>query len=648
MSPSQPESWYIFQSRLNHTNFIKRALLAGEKIPLRVQKQYPELFPDVGKVMKTKMSTLREVPSIKELEQQIKRASDAYYNGGKSLMSDIDFDALVDKLRDLKPDSAVLQKIGAPIKSRNKVQLPYHMGSLNKIKPDSTDSWLANNSGPYCVSDKLDGVSILLVWARGSLKAYTRGNGSVGQDITHLFNHLDLPPVKGSLAVRGELLMSKSRFAKYDFENPRNMVSGLVNRKDVGEGFEDVEFLAYELLSPRLSPSDSFTRLKELGFKVAPYKVFSNLDSSRLNTLLTSRRAKSKYDIDGLVVVCDKKQPLNKGGNPTWAVAFKSMAEDNVATTKVLEVEWNPSRHGLLKPRLRIEPVRLSGVTVNYTTGFNAKFIKDNGVGVGSMIKITRSGDVIPHILEVVKSTKVVLPKDCHWSGTDLILDVEHDTILIKSITNFFTRLGAEFISIGTITKLVDAGYDTIPLILKLTKQKLMKVDGFQDRSSERILTSIKSIQDVPLPRLMDATGIFGRLIGEKKLTALILSVEDVFTASAEDIAATPGWSMNSANQFLSGLPEFKKFLRATKLTYTMPVAKKKVRGKLSGRVFLFTGFRDESLTEFIESKGGEVVNSTSRVTHLVVKSEDSTSSKARWARDNDIPIITAQQVRRM
>lgn len=582
--------------------------------------------------------------NVSDLERQIKMASDSYYNSGKSIMSDIEFDALVDKLRELKPDSKVLQSVGAPIKSR-KLNLPYFMGSLNKIKPDSTDDWLEANPGPYCVSDKLDGVSILMVWTKGILTAYTRGNGSVGQNITHLFSHVKLPKIRGNLAVRGEILISKSKFEQYDFENPRNMVSGLVNRKDVGEGAQDLDILAYEMLSPRMSPSDGFERLKQLGFTVAPYKVFNTLDSEKLSKMLTARRSKSKYDIDGLVVCVDEKQPLNKSGNPAWAVAFKSIAEGNIATTKVLEVEWNPSRHGLLKPRLRVEPVRLSGVTVNYTTGFNAKFIRDFKVGVGSIIKITRSGDVIPHILEVVKGAKVVLPTNCHWSGADLILDVEHDTILIKQIANFFARLGAEYINIGTVTKLVDAGYDSIPSILRLTKAKLLKIDGIQERSADRLYKSISECtKGVSLPVLMDATSIFGRLIGEKKLTELILTVSDVFTASAEDVASTPGWSMKSAEQFLAAMPEFKKFLRVTKIQYEIPKPKVVKKSVLTGKSFLFTGFRDAELEEYIERLGGSIASTTSKATHLLVKSRGSTSSKTKWAESNDIPILTRDE----
>lgn len=665
ISPSQPESWYIRWSRLNHSNYIKRAIAAGKTVPLKVRKQYPELFPVDEKVKVGEMKTKMSVPTNNErpmstLEKRYLKAMDSYHNG-TPIMTDAQFDKLQDDIRAKFPDSPILKQIGAPVKglTRHKVELPYHMGSLDKVKADSVGEWLKQNPGPYCVSDKLDGLSLLAY--QGFTALYTRGDGRIGQDVSHVIPYLKIPAkLPKRLAVRNEIIMSRANFAKFneEFENARNMVGGMINpaRKTAHVGLHSIDVVSYELLNPRMTPSEGFEYLKSLGLKVAPYKVFQTLTVSQLSKMLAARKAKSPYDIDGLVIVLDKKQPLNTEGNPVSARAFKEVQDDDIAEVKVVAVHWQASRHGLMKPRVEIEPTRLSGVTVQFATGFNAKFIQDNGVGRNSIVRITRSGDVIPHIMAVLKKVRPILPTGCHWVGTDLVMDdtSEDGTVLAKQITNFFTTLGAEFVSIGTIQRLIDGGYDSVPKILKITKPKLLAIEGIQDRSADRILTSIKtSIQDVGLPTLMDASGMFGRLLGTKKLTSLVLAMPNVLMMSemldAGDISSIPGWSAASANQFMEGLPKFKKFLKACpSIDWVLPIAKKVIRGKLTGQTFVFTGVRDASLKADLEAKGATVSDSMTNATTVIAKDPNGNSSKLNAARARGVKIISLDAARKL
>jgi NAD-dependent DNA ligase len=607
----------------------------------------------------------RGAEGIRDLEQRIKKASDAYYNTGKSIITDAEFDNLVELLRKLKPNSKVLTQIGAPVRA-GKVELPFHMGSLDKIKPESADSWLESTPGPYVVSDKLDGVSIGFVFGTAA-KAYTRGNGTVGQDISHLVPFLDVPAVKKRIKARGEIIMSRSEFEHFsdEFENARNLVSGLVNRKDIHRAIHSVTVVFYELIEPRMSPSEGLALMKSLGLKVVPHKVIPKLSASSLNSILTKRKSLSKFDMDGLVVVVDKKQPVNTGGNPVSARAFKALAESDIATVRVLGVEWEASKHGYLKPRVNIEPTRLSGVTVSYATGFNAKYVQENGIGRGALIRITRSGDVIPHILETVKAVKPSMPPasfgSTHWTknGVDLVMDDlsagdAGSTVRVKRILNFFSTLGAEFIGAGVVRKLVDAGHDSVPKILKLKKAQLLKIEGFQDRSAQKVIDSIGSaIQDVELHTLMDASGLFGRLLGSRKLGTVVAkypSLEQIKELDTDAVASLSGWSTSSAQQFVDSVPEFVKWLKACpSITWTVPEPKRKIRGKLSGQGFVFTGVRDAELQQKLESLGAEVTDSVrANTTVVVAKDPNGNSTKLVSARTKGLKIMSLDAARRL
>jgi len=607
---------------------------------------------------------------IKALEAKIKRASDIYYNTGKIIMPDKEFDKLVEELKVLSPKSKVLQQIGAPVK-RQKVKLMYFMGSLDKIKAENADTWLQNKrpKNGYCVSDKIDGVSILIVYTPKEIKAFTRGDGTYGQDISFLVPHLGIPTLKTNLVLRAEIVMPVSRFEtwKKDFENPRNLVSGIVNRKSIHRATRDLDVIVYEQISPRIAQSQALEKLKGVGFKVVPFKIFKDLNSSLLSELLKSRKQKSKYEIDGLVVTVNDSNPVNTMGNPSWAKAFKEVGEGAVQEAEVVDVHWEISKRGLLKPRVEIKPLRLSGVTVKFATGFNAKFIEDNKIGPGAKIKIVRSGDVIPHIMEVVKPAKTArLPTDKEFrymwnkTGVDIVaIDKKsHKSYQVKRLNHFFKTLGVENFSIGLIERFLLDGLDSIGKITKASKKRLLQVNGIQEKSAEKIYSNIQTaIKNVPLDKLMDASGLFENMAQKKikkvldKYPKILDSFSKVPTQTLVDkLKQVEGFSDVSAKEFAKGLPKFVAFVnKYPNITYVVPKEKKtQIKGKLAGKSFVFTGFRDRHLESTLESKGGKIgAGVTKTTTILIVKDKSAGSTKIQKAEALGVKVMDANEFRR-
>ena len=427
----------------------------------------------------------------KELSQIILEASKAYYNENE-LMTDNEFDIVKEYMENKYPKNRVLQEIGAPVE-KNKVSLPYNMPSMDKIKPDtnSLQKWKQKYSGPYVLSAKLDGISALYSTENNQLKLYTRGNGTIGQDISHLIPYLLLPKID-NITIRGELIMKKTTFVeKYSntFANARNMVAGLVNQKKIDvEKMKDVDFVAYEVITPELKPSEQMSYMnnkqEETKLITVINETVMELTNEYLSTLLVEWRENYEYTIDGVIVVDDKIYARTKK-NPEHGFAFKMVLSDQVAEVKVVDVIWTPSKDGYLKPRLQVEPVTLGGAKIEYATAFNAAFVEDNKIGIGAIVKLVRSGDVIPHIMDVVvpaeKAQMPTVPYKWNETHIDIIMENMEDdeTVKEKNIVGFFKGLEVDGLGPGNVKKIITAGYDSVAKIIGMSKTDFLKVAGF-------------------------------------------------------------------------------------------------------------------------------------------------------------------------
>jgi len=325
--------------------------------------------------------------TIEELEEIIIYTSDIYHGSGKPVITDGLYDILVDFLKLRDPKSKVLKKIGTQTKSKNKVKLDYWLGSMDKIKPPSNQLsiWSKKYKPPYNLSDKLDGVSSLLIYRQDStINMFTRGTATDGMDISHLIKYLNLPSFetvstyckkhkiesfkkKNLIAFRGELIINQKTFEKnwsLTLKNGRNSVAGLVNSKTVNpELASDTDLVLYEVVDPFYQIEKQFKIIKEIGFKTAINKTIDiELTYEYLSKYLKERRSNGDYEIDGIIVTSCENQERNKKDNPEYAFAYKDILEDQMAKTIVESIEWNVSKDGLIKPTLILKPVTIGGV----------------------------------------------------------------------------------------------------------------------------------------------------------------------------------------------------------------------------------------------------------------------------------------------
>jgi len=645
---------------------------------------------------KTSIKSLKEHAYQLELSMLtsiLRKAKDAYYNTENQLLQDSTFDILEDVLRSRDPSNKLLKEIGAPIlETSSLVKLPFYMGSMDKIKPDTPElkRWLSKYSPPYIISEKLDGISGLLNYNLNntdSIKLYTRGNGKKGKDISHLIPFLKLPKLPDSqkeLVLRGEFIIKTDLFQKkYASSYPKalSLVAGLVGQKKPDKSIlKDIDFIIFEIILPeQIKPSQQFKMLEQLGFKTPTYQsIKSGQDSLSLTNALLKMRKESDYNIDGIIITKDEQYQRNISGNPKYSVAFKIQLDEEAKETTITKIEWNPSKGGLLVPRIMFNPVILGGDTVQAATGNNAKYIVDHKLGIGSRIKVIKSGGVIPKIIEFIESTGFSLPDKrktpWHWNSTkvDIVLDNPQETIevLKKGLLYSITTLEIPFINIGLLNKLIEHGYNTLDKILSLTKEQLLELPGVKDTLAQKIINGIHSVikKPIPLEVIMTASGVFGNGFAIKKFKMLVSSIPNLLkkiqqnTLTKEDVFKVEGYSDKTTSVLMKGLPKFRLFLEKhpyLKIESTSTSKFKSRRNSSSSsknssfhnKTFVFTGFRNKELESEIQSKGGKVVTAISKnVNYVVVKNpeeKDGTSSKLNKARELGIKIITIQELKK-
>ena len=612
---------------------------------------------------------------INELIQKIVE-SNRSYRSGNAIISDMEYDNLVDELRLLDPTNDIFDQIGFQIQDETrKSKLPIEMASMNKVKTlDEIKDWIRLKNIPistqFVITPKYDGLSLCV--DEFTNEAWTRGDGEFGQKSddhyklieNHLYEDIEGIETMYGMPFRysfGEVMMIKDVFTnKYakDFANPRNLVAGLLNSKDISESLKDTVYIKYgagklshnfKLKSDILNELNSGQRIE------VPYelKTLSELNEDYLFDLF--ELWKNKFEIDGLIIEINDINIQEKLGrerstnNPCWARAFKSPRFEQIGETEILGIDWMISKNGLLKPIARLNPIKLDGVTISNVTCNNARFVKDMGLGKGSIVKIKRSGMVIPLITDVVKTVTFELPTidgveiDWNENGVELVTLTETEEQKIKKIISFFEILEAENFGEGVVRQLWDAGFQSVKDIINLKPVDLEKIDRFGKRKSDIVYKSIqKSVQDVSLSKLQHATGIFS-MLGSKKL----LLLEHFKTKpSLDEVINIDGFAEISAKSYLDGYDKFNDFIKDLPITVKEKIETDKMSNELDGIIFVFTGVRRIDLEKIIESKGGKIGSGVSKTTsYLVMKSIGSGSSKEKKASDFGVKIITVNEL---
>ena len=660
--------------------------------------------------LKTSGISMLKSTSVGKLQALIDDCNTAYYNHQSApLLTDNEFDMLKEYVDQVGIDGggAGQGTVGSPIdtsSAHKKVLLPYLMASMDKIKPDTNalGMWKQKyvKTHQKIVSVKLDGVSGLFSTEGGVAKLYTRGNGRIGQDISHIISHIPalMNMVKLSsngdyeITVRGEFIIAKDAFdilresadEGERMSNPRNFVSGVINSKH-SKYYGNIDFVVYELIRYRLhswthfltdvvepKPSDQFDVIEQHNIPVVDWIAVPNseLTNNMLSERLVRMRKEYKYEIDGLIVADNAKHERSiEVKNPEHAFAFKMVLSEQIAETKVVAVLWSASKDGYLKPKIQMEPISIGGSTIEFATAFNAGFVVDNKIGVGAVVKIIRSGDVIPTIMEVMAPASVVmLPQDLEWKWGPTKVDIilknpdENERVKLKRIAHFFSGIGVAGLGEGILKRIMAEGFDTIPVIIKMDLDDFMDIDGFQETLSKKILKNINySLRDTTVAKIMSVSNIFGRGMGEKKLELLLAEYPEVLidingdeymVDKVERIASIKGFSYNSAEQLAECIDQFidftkecglykKKVMNFIKRTHKAP----DTSHVLYGKTVVLTGFRDKVFETTLKGAGAKLGNSVSgNIFALVVKDSEAlalgNSTKIVKAREIGIDIV--------
>lgn len=623
---------------------------------------------------------LTNIPSyLKTLDIQdvtiIKKTLDKYYyNEGKPLVSDNVYDVVKDFLIVKVPEESKV--VGAPIRtSEGRIPLPYWLGSANKITPKDINqlmNWLIkNNSSSYIITEKLDGVSCLFVKKDNKITLYTRGDGYVGTDISHLYTSFQYMPNFNTfskfknIAIRGELIISKNDFDisfrnkiinGREYKNARNTVTGLIGSKSQRFGLNLIQFIAYEIVSDDMneSPELQLQKLKEIGFKTVKHEKVNDISISILENKLLQFKRESEFEIDGIIIQKNTFYMRNVEGNPSYMFAFKMLLEDGIARTTVLDIEWGISSHGKLTPVVLIQPVILDGVEIKRATAFHARYVEENKLGPGSIIEIVRSGQVIPHIHSIIKHSEVPkMPNIAYkWDANHVFIykaEMDNSTC-VKLISSFFSKIGVKQVADKTIEKLFDHGYDNLFKILDLKQNDIEVIPGFQFKSADNVVTHIKdALSNLTVTKLLGSSSVLGYGIGERKVEALFEAIPNILELYkglshpqlVNMIANINGFSYITAEKIVPNLVYADKFVQKIK-KYTNLKEKRKSYGDMNDMKIVFSGFRDADLERKIEERGGKVSNAVSGLTtFVVVKVENSDdTTKTTSARKKGIPII--------
>ena len=623
---------------------------------------------------------------INILEKLITTSNDSYFNDDSdtTVLPDEIYDILIDFLRNKDPKNKLLKKVGTEVKLKERVELPYSLFSMDKIKPPSKklQNYINKFKPPFILSDKLDGVSGLLVYEFDtSISLYTRGTAYEGQNISKIIKYIKKIPsyqtmydictkhkIKGEknlIAFRGELIMRKKTFDKNwstKMKNSRNTVSGLVNSKNINPSLAmDTRFVVYEIVDPIMSLLDQYSMLKLINtFDIVKYTNVDDLSYDTLSEYLLKRKNKSKYLIDGIIVSNNEVNKRPTKSNPNYAFAFKTILEDQKAITRVKYIEWNKSKHGYIIPTIIIEPVDIGGVTIKRVTGNNAKNVVDNKIGENALVEIIRSGDVIPKIEKVIEPGKVNMPDTMwHWNDTkiDIIADdINTDDIRIKNLYNFFLVLGAKGLGLKVIEKLFNSGLGTIKKILLVKKDHLLTIDTIKERSADNIMKEIDKVKNnVSIVKLMVASNTLGIGFGIKKIKPIINKYPDLLTLYSdwstdefiENIISIDGLNIKSATLFVSNFNNFIEFYNDIKKHINIIHHFHKVKkGKYINKKIVLSGFRDKLLQEYLENEGAEITTSVSKNTNiLIVKDISSNSSKIDKATELGIKILEKDSI---
>ncbi len=641
------------------------------------------------------------IERIKELTELLNRASRAYYAQDREIMSNFEYDRLYDELEKLEQETGTVLSdsptvtVGyEAVEELPKARHERAMLSLGKTKSrEELREWMQEQTA--LLSWKLDGLTIVLTYSDGKLtKAVTRGNGEVGEVVTNnarTFRNIPLSvPYKGELILRGEAVISYSDFEEINagireegarYKNPRNLCSGSVRQlNNEVTAKRNVKFYAYSLVKAegvdfRNSREEQFLFMQEQGFETVEYR---KVDSDTIIEAVDAfERKVENYDIpsDGLVLLLDDiayGQSLGTTAKfPRDSIAFKW--EDEVQETVLQEIEWSPSRTGLINPVAVFEPVELEGTTVSRASVHNISILRGLKLGIGDRITVYKANMIIPQIAETLTgSDSVEIPEKCPVCGgmTEVRQVNEVQSLYctnpaceakkIKAFTLFVSRdaMNMDGLSEATLEKFIGKGYiHQYADIFHLDrfKDEIVEMEGFGEKSYQNLISSIETARNTTLSRLIYSLGIANIGLANAKMICRNYknNLQTMMEAEVEDLSAIDGVGEVIATSFRAYFQDAGNKERLQNLLAEVRIEQEETEeenGALAGMAFVVTGSLNHyasrnELKEVIEKKGGKVTGSvTSRTVCLINNDIASASSKNKKAKDLQVPILTEEQ----
>ena len=640
-----------------------------------------------------------KIERMKELIPVLQEAAKAYYQEDREIMSNFEYDKLYDELENLEKETGVTlagsPTVSVGYEALDELPKEAHetpMLSLDKTKDvEALRDFIGDHK--TLLSWKLDGLTIVLTYGDGKLqKAVTRGNGVVGEVITNnarVFKNIPLQiSFKGDLVLRGEAIINYSDFEKINeeiedvdarYKNPRNLCSGSVRQlNNEITARRNVHFYAFFLVRAQgvdfqNSREKQFQWLKDQGFEVVEYRSVTRDTLDEAMEYFSTQVAKNDFPSDGLVALYDDIAYGDSLGTtakfPRNSYAFKW--KDEIRETTLKEIEWSPSRTGLINPVAIFEPVELEGTTVSRASVHNISIMKELQLGIGDKIQVYKANMIIPQIAEnLTRSGNLEIPDTCPVCGKEarVIKTNEVESLYcmnpdcqakkIKSFTLFVSRdaMNIDGLSEATLEKFILKGFiKDFGDIFEIGKyrEEIVNMEGFGEKSFDNLMASLERARHTTLPRLLYSLGIANIGLANAKVICkeFEYDLEKMIHATAEEISGIEGIGpviAKSYTEYFADEEKMKKF-RHLLSHLELEEVKQENRLTLEGKQFVITGsvnhFANRAeLKEYIEQRGGKVTGSvTSKTDYLINNDVTSNSSKNKKARELEIPILSEE-----
>ena len=642
---------------------------------------------------------MNQTERMKELVELLNKAGKAYYQEDREIMSNYEYDKLYDELEALEKETGITlagsPTVSVGYEAVNALPKETHetpMLSLDKTKEIEVLKNFVGNQKTV-LSWKMDGLTIVLTYQDGKLKkAVTRGNGIVGEVITNnakVFKNVPLQiAYQGELILRGEAIISYSDFEKINeqiedvdakYKNPRNLCSGSVRQlNNEITAKRNVYFYAFSLVRAEgvdfnNSRACQFELLKTQGFDIVEYRMVDSKNLEETIQYFSDKISTNDFPSDGLVALYDDIAYGDSLGStakfPRNAFAFKW--KDEIRETTLKEIEWSPSRTGLINPVAIFEPVELEGTTVSRASVHNISILKELELGIGDRIEVYKANMIIPQIAEnLTRSRNLTIPEFCPVCKEKTKIQKSNDVEVlictnpecqakkIKSFTLFVSRdaMNIDGLSEATLEKFILNGFiKEFGDIYELEhyKDAIIEMDGFGEKSYENLMDNIKKSSHTTLPRLVYALGIANIGVANAKVLCkeFDYDLQKLMQADEETISQIEGIGSviaKSVTDYFKNEENQRKLKHL--LTYlTFEEMKIETGNPLSGKQFVITGsvnqFENRSaMKEFIEKRGGKVTGSVSKKTDYLINNDtESSSSKNKKAKELGIPILSEE-----